>query len=320
MKEEKRDSQTHWRASLEPDWEERRKKTDWKGIPEVHDYVARLMTGKGLSEGGDWLTYSREKYLLPLVSSLHQRGIKGANEGLSLVSFGCGLGHIEKALFEADWPIGSITCREYDSALLEQAARNLEPFRVKKRFEFFDFNEPPTGSEQFDVVFFCHALHHCNDLERFLTYANGILGPDSLLMGVDYFGPPRLQVEYEVLRLIRDIYNILPDRLKVNLQTDGRIEKEFVGMRMSEVQATDPTEAPRSSDLRSLLFALFEIVQILPMGGTILRQLLAHRAGNFRSEDDFALLRLIMLLEGELIKNKVIRSDDLYFVLKRGCL
>jgi len=51
---------------------------------------------------------------------------------------------------------------------------------------------------------------------------------------------------------------------------------------ISEVRSADISEAVRSSDLRTLLFSNFPGIEIKPMGGTILRWLFQHRAGNFK--------------------------------------
>ena len=80
----------------------------------------------------------------------------------------------------------------------------------------------------------------------------------------------------------------------------------------------DPSEAPRSADLRSLLFSSFPVQEVSPMGGTLLRTLLARRAGNFRNAGDHCILKLLMVLERELIRSGRLSSDNLYFVLGRS--
>ena len=209
--------------------------------------------------------------------------------------------------------------REYDAALLKNAERLLGDFNLEKQFEVFDFNNPIRASdEHYDVVFFCHSIHHVQNLEIFLPYINSLLREDSIILGIDHLGPTRMQTEYTVRKLIERIFKILPPRLRRNLVKDGLIDDKFPGFNMSELIRNDPTEAPRSSDLRTLLFSLFEIVEIAPMGGTLLAPLLAFRAGNYTSDDDFAILELLMLLEEQLIKSRTIISDDLFFVLSRS--
>jgi hypothetical protein len=102
---------------------------------------------------------------------------------------------------------------------------------------------------------------------------------------------------------------------RANISKDGQVEREFDVPLIEECKDGDPSEAPRSADLRTLLFATFPVIEVLPMGGTLLRPLLAHRAGNFRSDSDFCILRLISLIERELIRTRGIQSDNLYSFL-----
>jgi SAM-dependent methyltransferase len=253
-----------------------------------------------------------------LLNRRHEQSGSAIN-GLSLASFGCGPGTIEQDFLRRGWPIDRIVCREYDTELLSRARHNLNQFDISKDFEQFDFNLPEkNGYEKFDVAFFCHSLHHCTDIERFLAYLNLVVKDDGIIMGVDYFGPPRLQIAFETSKIINDIFDALPDRLRANLVAGGVIDETFSVPTIAECRSGDPSEAPRSSDLRTLLFATFPVVELLPMGGTLLRPLLAYRAGNFRTEGDLSLLRIISILERELIRARSIVSDFLYFVLRRS--
>ena len=342
---------TAWRQALSDDWDQIRARTDWMGIPQMHDYVVEVMTGKTKEQVGDWIDHSLKNHLLPMLelvtrddSQSNERGIsadlfvnsrllrgirdslrfgqegpKRLKSGLSLVSFGCGTGHIERTFLDRGWPIQRIVCREYDRELLNRAEENLNHLELSKSFELFDFNSPETnGFEKFDVAFFCHSMHHCTDIERFLTYLNSILNDHGVILGLDYFGPPRLQAAYETKKLMEEIFASLPEHLRANISKDGKVEREFDVPLIEECKDGDPSEAPRSADLRTLLFATFPVIEVLPMGGTLLRPLLAHRAGNFRSDSDFCILRLISLIERELIRTRGIQSDNLYFVLGRS--
>jgi SAM-dependent methyltransferase len=308
---------TIWRQVLADDWSERRARTDWMGIPQMHDHVNEVMTGGTRAENGDWIDYSLRSHLRRLLERRDPHGSK--TKGLSLVSFGCGPGTIEQEFLRRGWPIDRIVCREYDTELLSRARQNLAQFDIRKDFEQFDFNNPEENAfEKFDVAFFCHSLHHCADIERFLAYLNLVVNDDGIILGVDYFGPPRLQIAFESIKIINDIFSALPDRLRANLACEGVIDETFSVPTIAECRSGDPSEAPRSSDLRALLFATFPVIDVLPMGGTLLRPLLAYRAGNFQTEEDLCILRLTSILERELIRGRLITSDFLYFVLGRS--
>jgi SAM-dependent methyltransferase len=311
------ESKTIWRQVLADDWSERRARVDWMGIPQMHEHVNEVMTGGSRAENGDWIDYSLRSHLR---RQLERSGLRGSEaKGLSLVSFGCGPATIEQEFLRRGWPIDRIVCREYDTDLLSRAQHNLDQFDIRKDFEQFDFNNPEKNAfEKFDVAFFCHSLHHCTDIERFLAYLNLVIKDDGIILGVDYFGPPRLQIGFESIHIINDIFAALPDRLRANLSSEGVIDETFSVPTIAECRSGDPSEAPRSSDLRALLFATFPVIDVLPMGGTLLRPLLANRAGNFQTEGDLCILRLISILERELIRGRLLTSDFLYFVLGRS--
>jgi len=309
---------TVWRQALSEDWLKWRALTDWMGIPQMHDHVNEVMTGGTRAENGDWIDYSLRSHLRPLLdASRDQRG--STVYGLSLVSFGCGPGNIEEDFLRRGWPISRIVCREFDVELLSHVRSRLERFNLDKEFQQFDFNDPEkNGFEKFDVAFFCHSMHHCTDIERFLAYLNLVIKDDGIILGLDYFGPPRLQIAFETSKIINDIFEALPDRLRANISAGGAVDAAFSVPTIAECRSADPSEAPRSADLRALLFATFPVIELLPMGGTLLRPLLAHRAGNFQTEEDKCILRLLSILERELIRGRLIVSDMLYFVLGKS--
>jgi SAM-dependent methyltransferase len=299
-----------WRQALSEHWDEMRAKTDWMGIPEMHDHVSIVHTGAPLSVAGDWIDHSRERHLLPLAGRL--------GRDLSLVSFGCGTGSIEREFLSRGWPVRRVVCREYDHDLLDRAKANITSLCAEQVFQRFDFNNPEAvGDETFDVAFFCHSMHHCTDIEKFLPFLNRIVAPDGMILGLDYFGPSRLQASYNVKGLLDEIFASFPERLRVNLLT-GETEQDFRVATMEEVARGDPTEAPRSADLRSMLFSNFPVFELSPMGGTLLRHLLANRAGNFRTGEDRCILKLLMILERELIRSGRLQSDNLYFALGKS--
>ncbi len=306
-----------WRQALAENWEEMRALTDWMGLPAMHEHVAELHTGSPMSVGGDWVDHSLHRHLNPLAERLAARdGTPGRR--LSMVSFGCGTGQIEQVVLSRGWPVRRIVCREYDPALLDRARDTLSGLCPDQEFQQFDYNSPEAvGFEAFDVAFFCHSMHHCTDIERFLPFLNRVVAPDGVVLGLDYFGPSRLQMTHDAKRMLDEIFESLPEHLRLNLAT-GEVEPSFVIDTVAQVARADPSEAPRSADLRSLLFSSFPVREVSPMGGTLLRPLLARRAGNFRSAGDHCILKLLMVLERELIRSGRLPSDNLYFVLGRS--
>lgn len=151
-----------------------------------------------------------------------------------------------------------------------------------------------------------------------MSSINQTLREDGVFIGIDFFGPTRFKIEYDVLPLIEELFDVLPEHFRRDLRSvAGEVTKRFVTDSIRTVRETDISESIRSSDLRTLLFSSFPVIDQKPMGGTLLRWLLQYRAGNFRHDnpDHIAIIRLLQVIERELILSRRIKSDDLFFVL-----
>lgn len=307
--------QTATRLTLDPSWQESQQNLDWMSVPTMADYVNKLVSGRGLDEGGHWAIYARERHVLPM-----QAQRKGKIE---MVSLACGSGHIETSLIEQfGWPITNFLGLEFDDALRTSASERFSKIPTcDSRFEYFDFNAPDFPKRKFDIVFACHALHHATDIEGLLEKINGMLKPDGLIIGIDFFGPSRFQIEYDVLPMLEELYISLPPDLRRDLRTPaGEIQDTFTYDTIERVRKKDPSESVRSSDLRTLLFSTFPVIEIKPMGGTLLRWIFNNRAGNYDVGNPYhlAVIRLLQLIESEMITLQRIKSDDLFFVLGKS--
>ena len=279
------------------------------------EYVNSLVSSRSLNDNGHWAIYARDKFVLPL------RAKRGRRKSLSVVSLACGSGYIEESLLSFGWPVGELLGLEYDEILRLEAEKRFQKHpKCKARFEFYDFNQEYSPEKQFDIVFACHSLHHASDLEGLMETINQLLKPDGLVIGIDYFGPTRFQIEHDVLPFIAELFAYLPEELRRDLRSpDEPVKEKYEADTFYEVRQADISEAVRSSDLRTFLFATFPVVEIKPMGGTILRWLLQYHAGNFDLQNPYhiTIMRLLQFIERELISSKRIKSDDLFFVLKK---
>ena len=294
---------TVWASMVDEAWEPQRLKIDWMAAHGMHHHVAALM-------GGDWPDVIRDE--------LNRVARAQGRTGVRMLSIGCGDARIESAGLERDWPVDELLCAERDPILLSAAAANLGRFEhVAMRTLQFDMDQPPGPVGAFDVVFFCHSIHHTSNPEALLAYVNAALAPGGVIMGMDYFGAARCQPDSDVLEMLNETYSNLPSRLKLDLLT-GLTHERIRVETPAEVAAHDPSEAPRSADIRSLLFSLFPVIDKRPMGGTLLRPLLNHRAGNFVTEGDRLLLGALQQMERLAIRARAIPSDDLYFVVGKS--
>jgi len=311
---------TATRVSLTKYWQERQKKLDWMQVPHMADYVNGLVSSKSLDHGGHWANYALQEHIIPHFKQLHPAS-KVAD--LSMLSLACGSAHIEHSLLaQFQWPVNRLIGLEYDSKLRDAAKNAMDTVAgCESDFKFFDFNADNKATDQYDIVFCCHAIHHAEDLERLLPFINDCMKDDGLFIGIDYFGPTRFQIEYDVQPILNELFALLPEELRVNLQqTPPEVQQAYETVKIKDIRNIDPSESVRSSDLRTLLFSNFEIIDIKPMGGTILRWLFENRAGNFDPENNshVSIARLLQFIEREFIALRRIRSDDLFFVLKKS--
>lgn len=297
-------------------WVDLNARIDWMVAPGMADYVNSLVSGRPLAEGGHWGLHALHRHIAPLAK---RQGV-----GLSMLSLGCGDAHIEAALIQQfGWPVTRMVGLEYDSVLRQAAvARFADIGGVEASFTFFDFNHLPqrTVEERYDIVFCCHALHHATDLEGVLAFVNNMMAEKGRFIGIEYLGPTRFQIEYDVLPYIQALFALLPTELRRNLAKGGVVEEQFRAPTIAEVRGADISESIRSSDLRTLLLSSFPIEELKPMGGTLLRWLLQYRAGNFRHDDEnhVTIIRLLQTIERQMIECRQIRSDDMFFVLSRS--
>jgi SAM-dependent methyltransferase len=319
---------TATRATLSKEWQENQYKIDWMHAPNMACYVNSLVSGKRLNEGGHWAIYARDKHVQLIQERRIAEKPKDSTNApqLTMMSLGSGSGHIEESLInDFLWPIKSLTGLEYDSALRDSAISRFRSIEAcDAEFQFFDFNNTPTVNCKYDIIFVCHAIHHATDLENLLSFINESLKDDGVFIGIDFFGPTRFQIEYDVLPIIEELFEILPNHLRRDLRTpDMRVRSDFRRPTVKEVVAADQSESVRSSDLRTLLLSNFPIHDIKPMGGTLLRWLFQYIAGNFDSAnpDHVAIAKYLQYIEREMISSGRIRSDDLFFCLgKSDCL
>lgn len=310
-----KEQKTASRAALDATFTANRQQLDWMHVPGMSTYVNGMVSGKNPNNGGHWATYAAEAHVIPLSRKL--------GRPLRMVSLGCGASRVEKGLMATHaWPVSSYLALEYDEALRNKGKDHFASLPgVRFRSAFFDFNDPPSDlGETFDVVFAHHGIHHATNVEGLLQYINSIMAQHSLFIGSEFFGPTRFQVTYEARQIIDELDRILPDDLRLNLKTNKIGGVKYATL---EDMGYDPSESARSADLRVLLFSNFPVIDMKPMGGTLLRWLLQYRAGNFDRSNKYhmSIAALLIHIERDLIRRGALQSDDLFFVVgKSGSL
>jgi len=111
------------------------------------------------------------------------------------------------------------------------------------------------------------------------------------------------------------LLGVLPERLRWVAGAGAaraRVERPSI----AHMSATDPSEAVRSAEILLAMEARFQVQARREFGGTLLNPMLEGIVGNFRveSEEDTALLRLLIAVEEMLLQHGVLPSDFVVLV------
>lgn len=253
----------------------------------------------------NWVSYSKEKYV---------------PEKLTLgLSLGCGSGGLERHALQAG------ICEEFEAFDLaegaiqvarEEAAKVGLSSRVK--YKVLDINSIRLEADKYDIVLASSSIHHIQELEHVFGQVKLALKPAGFFIMDEFIGPSQFQWTEKQLSLCNQLLDILPNKYKLRYSLPGQIKEHVSRPALESMNALDPSEAIRSSEIVPLLSEYFEIVERIDYGGTILHYLLDDIVGNFSddSEEDMAILKLLCFVEETLINQKVIPSDFAFLVVQ----
>lgn len=216
----------------------------WMAIPEVRLYLNSLI-GNG-------------EPLWPI--ELFERFLQGRTFDCAL-SIGCGSGALERELVQRG------LCRSVDAfdgsvVSLREARREADRGGVGDRIRYFaaDFNEPFLAKSRYDIVFFHQSAHHVAKLEKLYRAIMRALKPGGLVYFDEYVGPSRF--EWDQQRELLDPHRRVFEKLSRSLRAVEQLNPP--------IQADDPSEAFRSSEIEPQLAIGFDLVGRVPYGGGIL--------------------------------------------------
>jgi SAM-dependent methyltransferase len=214
----------------------------WLEDPIIHEYANTCIGGDRAMWPMDWF----------------EEWLGGRRFGRAL-SIGCGGGALERDLMRRG------LCRSVDAfdgsvASLHLARRTAASEGMLDRIRYFaaDFNRPAFPRALYDAVFFHQSAHHVAKLEALYRAVLRALKPGGLVYLDEYVGPSRFDWSDRLLAKQRSVYGALASELRSWPAVPYPI------------QADDPSEAYRSSEIESQLAVGFEIVARRPYGGTLL--------------------------------------------------
>jgi tRNA (mo5U34)-methyltransferase len=276
----------------------------WIEIPRVATSVNRRATG---DPSIDWLTHSEQ----------FMGALPKPRRALSL---GCGTGIIERAVRERD------VCQRIDGldvaegAIERASALAAESGLTGLEYRVADLNRDELPPDAYDVVYAHAILHHIFALEHVLDQVRRTLRPGGLLVLYEYVGPAQMQFPREHLELADALLRAIPRayRRHVRPGLDGT-KDSAPRVSIADMNATDPSEAIRASEILTLAASRFEIRHVRSIGGTLLMLILNEIAANFRDDDPEAqaIVASLVYLENVLIDSGVLSSYHAYAVCEK---
>ena len=274
----------------------------WTWHPVVRAGMNRRISGRGDME---WLAWVQAAFFPEPVGRA--------------LSLGCGGGQLER---EA---ISLRLCRAVEGVDVSEGAVALARQRAADAglpgitYRVADLNQVELPAGTYDLVMVKQSLHHVSRLEHVLDQVLRSLRPRGWLLVNEFVGPSRFQWTETQLSIINQLLPLLPERLRRVGGPQGAVRERVDPAPIEQLLAQDPSEAVRSSEILSLVEQRFEVLVRRDFGGTLLNPMLEGIAPNFspESEEDTAILQLLILTEDLLIERKAIPSDFTLLVTRK---
>lgn len=257
--------------------------SNWWDVDAVRKRWNEKITGDGNTA---WEEHFMEKYL------------KGKGN-LSLLSVGCGTG--EKELFFAGRPeFKRIAGVDISKEAIGRAKAKANNAGLSIEYMCADFTHPRLHIGTFDVVLFYSSLHHFTNIEKLVTQkVLPHLKPDGLLVMFEYTGSNRFQYKSQQVKEANRSLAIIPELYRK--RKDGTLKRVNHPPGLLRMWLNDPSEAPSSEEILSVLRQCMVPLEEKPAGGSILHMLLKDIAHNFQNNslESLELLSQLFALEDD---------------------
>jgi SAM-dependent methyltransferase len=274
----------------------------WSSHPIIKREINRRISG---SEDVSWIEYIKKEYFT-----------EPSKFALSLAS---GFGGLERYLVTKKI-VDRIEGIDISSGAIKAAidASSREGLGGVISYKVEDLNKLKLSPGLYQSIWNISASHHVNNLDNLFSECAKALTSDGILITNEYIGPRQFRVPDNVVDIINQILQILPEKYRKNLGEGG---PQFIGKFQPPLAAWfekyDPSEAIRSDEIILIMRKYFKIEMYRPYGGAILHFLLSGLAGNFNeAEDPVCIIKMLILIEGLLEKAGYIQSDHALIVAR----
>ena len=248
-----------------------------------------------------------------------ERYLQGKMPVERALTLGCGHGELERGLAQYNFATLHEGVDIADGAIAEAARLAAEAGLKNIAYRIADINSIELPRNTYDVIFGVGSIHHTARLEHLFEQVAKSLKPDGFFFLDEFVGPSHFQWGDAQLAAINKAAAALPRRYRMCV--DKPLEPKPIVTRISvaEMNAVDPSEAVRSSEIVALLPKYFDVLETKGAGGSLLHLLLEHIAGNFDEgdPDGMAQLQSLFNLEDELMASGTLQHDFAVIVAAR---
>ena len=272
-----------------------------------------------------WVDYICSTHLAHAFKSSRSEGKKSPESYRCLVIGSTEL-RVEKCLWDFGYVGEMVSADVADKALARCRAEAERMGKTKTAFVVADLNTDRLPGP-FDFIVAGGVLHHLTNHEACLDMLRRELLPGGLLIAAEFTGPYRFQLPPTQTALINATLALMPaamrnppvpDRPAMEpLPVEEHWRRPFAPIAEKTLASIDPTEAISGHRLDDNLLAQFDVVERIPLGGTLTTYL--HDWLDYRTTNNGPLrqwMETFVDVESRLIAVGLLNSDFTFYVLK----
>jgi SAM-dependent methyltransferase len=257
----------------------------------------------------------RYKRFLDRYFSRRSGGYKQVDRVLTM---GCGHGDFERGMAKYNFSRIHEAVDISSNAVAEAARLAAADGLTHIHYRQADLNTIELAPCTYDVIFGISSVHHVSELRRLFHQVAVALKPGGLFLLDEFIGPDKFQWTDVQLAAINEQIEALPAELKTSVH-DGSQKGAIWRLTIEQMDAIDPSEAVRSSEIKRLLPEYFDVLEFNGYGGSLLHMLLEGITGNFAENDPGAMshLQALFAIEDKLISSGALQHDFANIVVRR---